>query len=139
LDPTAARVLREHVARQARHAGAGPDDRTGLIESFRAPAGELGLALLSPFGSRLHQALKLVLQARLRERLGIAVSCLHDDDGVLIRLPQIDDPPLDLFAGLTAERAEALIREELGESALFGLRFRQNAGRALLMPRPDPS
>src|SRR5205807_3821053 len=41
--------------------------------------------------------------------------------------------------GLTAARAEALIRAELGESALFGLRFRQNAARALLMPRPDPS
>ena len=41
--------------------------------------------------------------------------------------------------GLTAERAEALIRDELGDSALFGLRFRQNAGRALLMPRPDPA
>src|SRR5262249_39204418 len=35
--------------------------------------------------------------------------------------------------------AESLIRDELGDSALFGLRFRQNAGRALLMPRPDPA
>ena len=50
-----------------------------------------------------------------------------------------DEPPLDLFEGLTGERAEELIREELGDSALFGLRFRQNAGRALLMPRPDPA
>ena len=32
-----------------------------------------------------------------------------------------------------------MIRDELGDSALFGLRFRQNAGRALLMPRPDPA
>jgi ATP-dependent Lhr-like helicase len=139
LDPVAARVLRDHVARQVRHAGAVPDDRTVLIESFRDPAGELGLAILSPFGGRLHQALKLLFQARLRERLGIAVSGLHGDDGVLLRLPGIDEPPLDLFAGLTAARAETLIRDELGETALFGLRFRQNAGRALLMPRPDPA
>jgi ATP-dependent Lhr-like helicase len=139
LDAAAARVLRDHVARQQRSAGVVPDDRTILIETFRDPAGEMGLAVLTPFGGRLHQALKLVLQARLRERLGIAVSCLHGDDGILIRLPQTDDPPLDLFRGLTAARAEALIREELGDSALFGLRFRQNAGRALLMPRPDPA
>src|SRR6202008_3116769 len=52
---------------------------------------------------------------------------------------QTDLPPLDLFAGLTAARAELLVRDELGQSALFGLRFRQNAGRALLMPRPDPA
>jgi ATP-dependent Lhr-like helicase len=139
LDAAAARVLRDHVARQARVAGVVPDDRTILVETFRDPAGEMGLAVLTPFGGRLHQALKLALQARLRERLGIAVSCLHGDDGILIRLPQTDDPPLDLFRGLTAARAEALIREELGDSALFGLRFRQNAGRALLMPRPDPA
>jgi ATP-dependent Lhr-like helicase len=139
LELTAARVLRDHVARQVRVAGAVPDDRTVLIETFRDPAGELGLTVLTPFGGKLHQALKLALQARLRERLGIAVSCLHGNDGILIRLPQSDDPPLDLFAGLTAARAEALIRDELGDSALFGLRFRQNAGRALLMPRPDPA
>ena len=137
--PTPRESLRDHVARQVRVAGAVPDDRTVLIETFRDPAGEIGLAVLTPFGGKLHQALKLALQARLRQRLGIAVACLHGDDGILIRLPQIDEPPLDLFDGLTAERAEALIRDELGDSALFGLRFRQNAGRALLMPRPDPA
>ncbi|HEV3168444.1 MAG TPA: DEAD/DEAH box helicase [Isosphaeraceae bacterium] len=138
LDELAARSLRDFVARQHRVASAVPDDRTVLIETFRDPVGELGLAVLTPFGGRLHQALKLALQARLRQRLGISASTLHGDSGVLIRLPQIDDPPLNLFDGLTAELAETLIREEVGESALFGLRFRQNAGRALLMPRPDP-
>lgn len=138
LNPPAAAALRDHVARQARIAGAVPDDRTILIETFRDPAGEMGLAVLTPFGGKLHQALRIAFQARLRERLGISVSCLHDDDGLLIRLPQNDEPPLDLFAGLTAEHAEQLIRGELGDSALYGLRFRQNAGRALLMPRPDP-
>jgi ATP-dependent Lhr-like helicase len=139
LDPHAVRVLRDHVARQVRVAGVVPDDRTVLIETFRDPAGELGLAVLTPFGSKLHLALKLAVQGRLRERLGVSVSGLHGDDGILFRLPGVDDPPLDLFAGLTTAAAERLIREELGESALFGLRFRQNAGRALLMPRPDPA
>ncbi|WP_074316448.1 DEAD/DEAH box helicase [Singulisphaera sp. GP187] len=139
LEPAAAESLRDHVARQVRVVGAAPDDRTVIIESFRDPAGEMGVAVLTPFGGKLHQALKLALQGRLRERLGISLSCLHADDGILIRLPQNDEPPLDVFDGLTSELAERLIREELGDSALFGLRFRQNAGRALLMPRPDPS
>ena len=139
LEPGAAASLRDHVARQIRVAGAIPDDRTVLIETFRDPAGEVGLAVLSPFGGRLHMALKLALQGRLRQRLGISVTCLHGDDGLLTRLPRTEQPPLDLFDGLTASLAEELIRVELGDSALFGLRFRQNAGRALLMPRPDPS
>jgi len=67
------------------------------------------------------------------------VASLHADDGLLIRLPRTEQPPLDLFEGLTASIAEGLVKAELGDSALFGLRFRQNAGRALLMPRPDPA
>ena len=139
LEPVAALTLRDHVARQMRVAKAIPDDRTVLVESFVDPAGEVGLAVLTPYGGKLHMALKLAFQGRLRQRLGISVACLHADDGLLIRLPRTDQPPLDLFDGLTASHAEELIRQELGDSALFGLRFRQNAGRALLMPRPDPS
>ena len=138
LDAGSARGLLRYVARQVRLAGAAPDDQTVVIEASRDPAGEVALAVLTPFGGKLHQALKLAVQGRLRQRLGIAVSCLHGDDGLLVRLPQSDDPPLDLFEGLTPELAESLLRDELGDSALFGLRFRQNAARALLMPRPDP-
>jgi ATP-dependent Lhr-like helicase len=139
LEPGAAKTLRDLVAHQIRVAGAIPDDRTVLIETFRDQAGEVGLAILSPFGGKLHLALKLAFQGRLRQRLGISAACLHADNGLLIRLPRTENPPLDLFDGLDAGLAEELIRAELGDSALFGLRFRQNAGRALLMPRPDPS
>ncbi len=138
LDADAARALLGLISRQIRHAGAVPDDRTVLVETFLDPAGELGLVVLTPFGHKLHHALKLALGATLRERLGIEVAALHGDDGILFRLPNMDDPPLDVFRGLTSEVAFDLIRSELADSALFGLRFRQNAGRALLMPRPDP-
>ncbi len=70
---------------------------------------------------------------------GSRPACLHGDDGLLFRLPAMDEPPLDLLDGLTGDLAERLVREELPETALFGLRFRQNAARALLMPRPDPA
>ena len=110
-----------------------------MIETFVDPAGELGLAVLSPFGGRLHHALKLVLAGKIRHRFGLSPASLHSDHGILFRLPAMDELPLDLMDGLTGELAERLIREELPETALFGLRFRQNAARALLMPRPDPA
>ena len=138
LDHPSAQALLSYVGRQMRQAGAVPDDRTILVETFRDPAGELGLAVLTPFGGKLHHALKLALQGRLRKRLGIDVACLHGDDGVLVRVPDMDEPPTDLLAGLTADLAAEHVRAELADSALFGLRFRQNAGRALLLPRPDP-
>jgi ATP-dependent Lhr-like helicase len=139
LEASAAEALRDHVARQVRLAGAAPDDRTILVETFRDPAGEVGLAVLTPFGAKLHLGLRLAIQGRLRQRLGITPACLHADSGLLIRLPRTEAPPLDLFDGLTPEVGDELIRSELGDSALFGLRFRQNACRALLMPRPDPA
>jgi len=139
LTPPAARYLRHYIAGQKRLADAVPNDRTILIESYLDPAGELGLAILTPFGGKLHHALKLALVGRIRDRLGITPACLHTDDGLLFRLPGMDDPPLDLLDGLSGELAERLIREELPETALFGLRFRQSAARALLMPRPDPA
>ncbi len=110
-----------------------------VVETFRDPTGEVGLAVLTPLGGKVHQGLKLAVQGRLRERLGVSVACMHGDDGLLIRVPRTEELPLDIFDGLTPEHAESLIRAELGESALFGLRFRQNAGRALLLPRPDPT
>jgi ATP-dependent Lhr-like helicase len=139
LELRAARQLIRHVARQKQTAGAVPDDRTIILETFRDPAGELGLAVLSPLGGKVHLGLKIALAGRIRQRLGIQASCLHGNDGLLIRLPQMDEPPLDLMLGLSGDEAERLIRLELPQTALYGLRFRQNAGRALLMPRPDPT
>jgi ATP-dependent helicase Lhr and Lhr-like helicase len=139
LTTAASASLRSFILRQHRLAGAVPGDRTIVVETFVDPTGELGLAVLTPFGGRLHHALKLALVGRIRERFGISPACLHSDDGLLFRLPAMADAPLDLLDGLTADLAERLVRAELPETALFGLRFRQNAARALLMPRPDPA
>jgi ATP-dependent Lhr-like helicase len=140
LDLDAAQDLRRMIDRQMRLAGAAPDDRTILVEAFRDPAGEVALAVMSPWGGRFHQALKLILQCRIEERIGIRPAAQHANDGLIMRLPRDleDQPPLDVLQGLTFEEAERRLQFELADSALFGLRFRQNASRALLLPRPDP-
>ena len=84
---------RQYIARQKRLAGAVPDDRTILIESFLDQAGELGLAVLSPFGGKFHHALKIALLSRIRDRFGLSPACFHTNDGLLFRLPGMDDPP----------------------------------------------
>ncbi len=140
LDETAARDLCRMIDRQMRQAGAAPDDRTILVEAFRDPAGEIALAVMSPWGGRFHQALKLILQSRIEERVGIRPAAQHANDGLIMRLPRdLDDrPPLDILDGLTFEEADRRLQAELSDSALFGLRFRQNASRALLLPKPEP-
>ena len=135
LDPAAARNLCHHVNRQVAAAGRVPTDRSLLVEASRDQLGDWQVLLLSPRGSRLHLALRLALEARLQQRLGYRPQCLHHDDGVLVRLTDTDEPVLDLLDGLTPDNVEGLILDELADSALFALRFRQNAARALLMPR----
>ena len=115
-----------------------PTDRTLLIEASRDQLGDWQVILLSPLGQRLHLSLRLALEAQLRQRLGYQPQCLHHDDGILIRLTDTDEPILDLFAGLTPENVEGLILDELADSALFALRFRQNAARSLFLPRMQP-
>jgi ATP-dependent Lhr-like helicase len=138
LEKQAARNVRYHVERQLRSAGSLPTDGTLLVEASRDQLGDWQVILLSPFGHRLHLSLRLALEARLRERLGYQPQCLHHDDGILIRLTDTDEPITDLFAGLTPENVEGLILDELADSALFALRFRQNAARSLLLPRMQP-
>jgi ATP-dependent Lhr-like helicase len=138
LDDHAAHDLRRYVQRQLVVAGCLPTDRAFVIEASRDQLGDWQVILLSPFGSRLHLALRLAVEARLRQRLGYSPQCLHHDDGLLVRLTDTDEPVLDLFDGLAPDNVEGLILEELADSALFALRFRQNASRALLLRRNKP-
>ncbi len=135
LDGNAARSLCWHVNRQVLSAGCVPTDQTLLVEASRDQLGDWQVLLLSPLGARLHLALRLAIEARLRQRLGYHPQCLHHNDGILIRLTDTDEPVLDLLAGISEDNLEDLILGELADSALFALRFRHNAARALLMPR----
>lgn len=138
LDRAAAQELRAYVQRQWLAAGVVPTDRTILIEASRDLLGDWQVFVLTPLGNRLHLALRLALEARLTQRLGYRPQCLHHSDGILIRLADAEAPPLDVFNGLVPENVESLVVDELADSALFAVRFRQNAARALLLPRARP-
>jgi ATP-dependent Lhr-like helicase len=80
----------------------------------------------------------MALQAKLRDTLSLEVQSLWSDDGIALHLPDADVPP-SLADGLVEpEELEDLVVQEVGRTALFGSRFRENAGRALLIPRRRP-
>jgi ATP-dependent Lhr-like helicase len=137
LDENAARSLLHYVQRQ-HLVSCVPTNRRILVEASRDQLGDWQVILLSPFGARAHLGLRLALEAVLTRRLGCRPQILHHDDGVIVRLPDRDEPILDLLDGLTPENVEDLLLAELANSPLFALRFRQNAARALLMPAGSP-
>ena len=139
LDELAAANLVRYLTGQREATGYVPDDRTLVMERFRDELGDWRLVLHSPFGARVHAPWALAIAARLRERYGgMDVQALHTDDGIVIRVPDADDPPPAGIAEFDADEVEQLVTAELGASALFASRFRECAARALLLPRRQP-
>ena len=139
LDPLATSNLLRYLTSQREATGYLPDDRTLVLERFRDELGDWRLVLHSPFGSKVHAPWALAIAARLRERYGgMDVQAMYTDDGIVIRVPDADDPPPAGFALLDPEEVEQIVTAELGSSALFASRFRECAARALLLPRRQP-
>jgi ATP-dependent helicase Lhr and Lhr-like helicase len=139
LDPLAAQNLVSYLDDQRQATGQVPDDRTLVVERFRDELGDWRVVLHSPYGDRVHAPWALAITARLRERYGgMDVQALHTDDGIIIRVPDSDEPPPAGIALLDPEEIGDIITAEVGGSALFASRFRECAARALLLPRRQP-
>ncbi|MGH3206628.1 MAG: DEAD/DEAH box helicase, partial [Trebonia sp.] len=139
LDALAASNLVSYLSDQRAATGHVPDDRTLVVERFRDELGDWRVVLHSPYGDRVHAPWALAITARLRERYGgMDVQALHTDDGIIIRVPDSDEPPPAGIALLDPEEIGDIITAEVGGSALFASRFRECAARALLLPRRQP-
>ncbi|MFI2612343.1 ATP-dependent helicase [Kitasatospora sp. NPDC018619] len=157
LDDWAAANLLDYLAEQRAACGHLPDDRTIVVERFRDELGDWRIVVHSPFGAQVHAPWALALGARLREKHGLDPQVMHADDGIVLRLPDADllapdfdfaapaaptgrdDAPVGADATLfDPGEVEQLVTDQVGGSALFASRFRECAGRALLLPRRSP-
>ncbi len=103
---------------------------------FRDEIGDWRLVLLSPMGGRVHAAWALAIGARIREELGLESDVIWSDEGLILHLPDSDEIPSAELILIEPEQLEELVVRELGASALFGSRFRENSARALLLRAP---
>jgi len=124
LDEHAAKNLVTFLHEQAAATGAVPSDRTVVVERFRDEIGDWRLCILTPFGARVHAPWALALAARLRESLGLEVQSIWSDDGIALHLPDADAPPPTDDIVISPDDIEELVVQEVGQSALFGARFR---------------
>src|SRR5438270_6032909 len=138
LDDRAAWNLIEFLREQERATGVVPSDRTVVVERFRDEIGDWRICILTPFGGRVHAPWAMAVAARLRESLGVDVQSIWSDDGIAFHLPESDAPPATELLILSPEDLDELVLAEVGQTALFGARFRENAARALLIPRRRP-
>jgi ATP-dependent helicase Lhr and Lhr-like helicase len=138
LDSLAAQNLVDFLREQQDATRVVPSDRTIVIERFRDEIGDWRLCVLSPFGGRVHAAWGLALSRRIREEYGLESDAIWSDDGIIVHLPDADEPPGADLVLIDPDELEDTVVNELGTSALFGARFRENASRALLIPRAYP-
>ncbi len=138
LDPRAANNLVTYLREQQAATRVVPSDETIVVERFRDEIGDWRLCILSPYGGRVHAAWGLALAGKVRAEHDLEADAIWSDDGIVIHLPDADEPPPADLVLIEPDELEDLVVGELSNSALFGARFRENASRSLLIPRAYP-
>ena len=139
LDANATNNLLTYLGDQQAATRIVPDEKTLVLERFRDELGDWRLVIHSPYGAAVHAPWALVVAARMRERFGVDVAAMHADDGIVLRLPDIEFeggfPDLLDLISLDPDLLQAEVTDQIGGSAVFASRFRECASRALLLPR----
>ena len=140
LDETAADELIGHLKRQREATGTDlPHRRHLLIEHFDDPlntSDRKQVILHTLWGGRINRPFSLALQAAWEEKYNYHLETFVNNDCILLMLPHAFSAG-ELLTLVTPENIERLLRRTIETSGFFGARFRENAGRALLLPRAD--
>jgi ATP-dependent Lhr-like helicase len=135
LDANAAENLMRYLDDQAASTGRVPSDQDIVIERCRDELGDWRVCVLTPFGSRVHAPWCMAVSAQLRAERGLEVESMWSDDGFVIRLGE-NEAPLEADALIpSAAELKDLVLRQLGSTSMFAAKFREAAGRALLLPR----
>ncbi len=141
FDEPAAKALLDYLQRQREHSGKLPGTRQLLLEQvntgpagYRSSGGERQLIIHTFWGARINRPFGLALGNAWREHFGAPPQLQADNDALIIQLTQDTDPD-EVMALVTRENLRSHLREALEDSDFFGARFRECAGRALLLTR----
>ncbi len=137
LEATAAaelvRLLREQVA-----AIATLPHRHQVVAEHTVPPSGRGhhrqLVLHTVWGGRVNRPFGYALAAAWQRATGSRPELVHGDDCLVLTCPSsvmVEDP----FALVHDDNLEELLRETVENTGFFGARFREAAGRSLLLPR----
>lgn len=101
-----------------------------------APTQDQQVILHTFWGGRVNRPLAIALAEAWERSQGSTLEAFATNDQILFALPDGFDPA-GLFGLLKTAPLDELLRAGLEKTPLFGARFRENASRALLLPRGD--
>ncbi|MDE0658182.1 MAG: DEAD/DEAH box helicase [Gammaproteobacteria bacterium] len=118
--PHANHLLVEHVK-------SGPGGYTG-------PDREQQVVLHTIWGGRVNRPIALALETAWQQRFAHPADVFADNDAIVVLLKDEIDPAV-LLSLVTPANFETLLRQSLEGSGFFGARFRECAGRSLLLTK----
>ncbi len=138
MEETAARSLILFLRKQKKASGTGlPHRHNLLVEYTQFPGGDKNCSqviLHTLWGGKVNYPFALALSALWENTNRSELKILPHNDAIAI-IPPYDFPVKEFLLSLRAEDIESLLRQKLERSGFFGARFRENAARALLLPR----
>ena len=118
--PHADHLLVEHVM-------SGPGGYTG-------PDRERQIIVHTIWGGRVNRPIALALEAAWQERFPYQADVFADNNAIVVQVKDEVDPAV-LLSLVTPANFETLLRRSLEGSGFFGARFRECAGRSLLLTK----
>ena len=139
LSPEAAKKVITYLSRQKEVAQCDlPHRHHVLIEHIRCgPGGVPGnqIVLHTFWGGQVNKPFSIALEVAWKETFGYGIEIYPGNDTLVLVLPETVNQ-VDLLSLVTPENLDALLRKGLEKSGFFGARFRESAGRALILTRP---
>ena len=108
-----------------------------LVEKVNsAPGGASGhqMILHTLWGARVNRPLALALEAAWQQTFGEQPEVFVSNESLVIQLPH-DLSAMELLQLAPSDKIEQLLHHRLEGSGYFGARFRENAGRSLLLSK----
>jgi ATP-dependent Lhr-like helicase len=144
MSSRAAEELNEFLQYQMEVTGTGlPHRHRIIIEEYRDPLNKTDttqIILHTLWGGRINYPFSLAFSQGWEDTYGYPLQTFADNDCILFLLPHQFSPELihTHFVTrplVTTAMIEKLLRKKLESSSYFGARFRENSGRALLLPK----
>jgi ATP-dependent Lhr-like helicase len=138
LDRSASHRLIDYLVRQKKETGrALPHAHHVLLERVQTgPGGHPGnqVVLHTLWGGRVNRPFALALETAWEEHFGHPLRIFPGDNSIVLQIPHPVSAG-ELFSLVSETNLEQLLSRRLESSGHFVARFRENAGRALLLSR----
>ena len=134
--PEAARQLVAYLEEGKRVLGMVPTGNRVVAERFFDETGGMQIIVHAPFGARINRAWGMALRKRICRSFDFELQASATDDGLNFSLgPNLSFPLSDIFAFLSPQTVEGVLRQAMLQAPLFGIRWRWNSTRALAVLR----